>query len=240
MNTIVLRQNGLAVADAVLATPRLIALRRYVSDGEYRSVHSQKWDKVWRLWDGNPQRGQSVYFDPERVFAWKGATYPTTTAVDELIDEVRRMAAEYPDICGVEGIDWVGIYVCPWLYPVGSALSMHQDAHQYSGSFTFFVHSRWSVHWGGELMVYPAANGWPAPRSSPSLDVLPKISLDEPWMSDDGDGDIDGLGIATAISPRPNRLVLIGADRPHRIGRIDPIAGAHVRASLSGFFLRAP
>jgi hypothetical protein len=235
MSTPVLRQDGLAVVDGVLAEPGLRRLRRYVSTVDYRGVHSQKWDRVWRLWDGAPQRGQSVYFDPDRVFGWKGATYPTSTAVDGLIDEVRQMAASHPDICGVEGIDWLGLYLCPWLYPPGSALSLHQDAVTYSGSFTFFVHSRWSVHWGGELLVYPAASAWPAaPRDAPGL------SADEPWMSDDADGDVDGSGIATAISPRPNRLVLIGDARPHRIARVDALAGGHVRASISGFFLRAP
>jgi hypothetical protein len=35
-------------------------------------------------------------------------------------------------------------------------------------------------------------------------------------------------------------LVLIGEDRPHRVTRVDQNAGAHVRASIAGFFLRAP
>lgn len=240
MNTTILRQDGLVVTDSILAAPSLVALRRYVSISEYRSVHSQKWDKAWRLWDGNPHRGQSVYFDPGRAFNWRGATYPTLTAVDDLIDEVRRTAAEHPDVCGVEGVDWIGLYLCVWLYPAGSALSLHQDTHQYSGSFTFFVHSRWGAQWGGELMVYPAMNEWPVAKSASSTDALPMFAIDEPWMSDDGEGIMDGVGIATAISPRPNRLVLIGADRPHRISRVDSVAGAHTRVSLSGFFLRAP
>jgi hypothetical protein len=231
VSTAILRQDGLAVADGVLAEAGLRRLRRYVSNVDYRDVHSRKWDKVWRLWDGAPQRGESVYFDPERVFGWNGPVYPTSTPMDLLIEEVVRWAAANPEICGVQGLDWLGLYLCPWLYPPGSALSLHQDAVAYSGSFTFFVHARWSVHWGGELLVYPSASAWPA---GPGPDD------GEPWLSDDHDGDLEGPGIATAIHPRPNRLVLIGDNRPHRVARVDGLAGGHVRASISGFFLKAP
>jgi hypothetical protein len=64
--------------------------------------------------------------------------------------------------------------------------------------------------------------------------------VDDPWMSDDAADEGDSQGIATCVSPRPNRLVLIGPDRPHRIARVDQNAGAHVRASIAGFFLRSP
>jgi Rps23 Pro-64 3,4-dihydroxylase Tpa1-like proline 4-hydroxylase len=63
---------------------------------------------------------------------------------------------------------------------------------------------------------------------------------DQPWMSDDGPEEAMIADIAVAISPSPNRLVLIGEDRPHRVTRVDQNAGAHVRASIAGFFLRAP
>ena len=58
-------------------------------------------------------------------------------------------------------------------------------------------------------------------------------------MSDEGRED-DDPGIATSVVPKPNRLVLIGANRPHRVSRVDQNAGAHLRASIAGFFLRAP
>jgi hypothetical protein len=40
------------------------------------------------------------------------------------------------------------------------------------------------------------------------------------------------------VSPLPSRLVLIGPNRPHRIARVDPNAGARVRSSIAGFFLQ--
>jgi hypothetical protein len=235
MSSIALCQDSLVVADGLLGASAFAGLRDHVAMSDYRGVHGQKWDRVWRLWDGNPQRGPSVYYDPDRRFDWKGATYPTGTAVDQLIDAVRTLSALHPEVVGAECVNWVGLYLCPWLYPVGSALSLHQDSARYSGSFTFFVHSRWRLHWGGELLVYPPidpARGAAAPS--------PVRGQDQPWMSDDGPEEAMIADIAVAISPSPNRLVLIGEDRPHRVTRVDQNAGAHVRASIAGFFLRAP
>jgi hypothetical protein len=241
MSDEVLREEGLVVVDGALPAAEFRSLCREVAHGEYRGVHAQKWDKAWRLWDGHPLRGDSVYFDPNRVFGWKGPTYPTSTSVDSLVDAVRRTAASCPDITGAEGTDWIALYLSPWLYPVGSALSLHQDGERYSGSFTFFVHSRWSVHWGGDLLVSRApsaatvsAGALPVPTFKPIVH-----RLDEPWMSEDSNERTDDdSGIAICVSPRPNRLVLIGPDRPHRVARVDQNAGARVRASIAGFFLR--
>jgi hypothetical protein len=235
MSQTVLREDGLMVVDSVLPPASFHCLCLEVAEGDYRMVHTQKWDKAWRLWDGNPLRGTSVYFDPDGVFDWKGPTYPTSTSVDLLIDAVRRWSTNYPDIAGVEGVDWVALYLSPWLYPVGSALSQHEDGQRYSGAFTFFAHSHWGVHWGGELLVSRASTVDDGTLMEPSD---PNARRDVPWMADDGN--LDDSGLATCVSPRPNRLVLIGPDRPHRVTRVDQNAGTRTRASIAGFFLRAP
>lgn len=233
MTDVCLHESGLLVTDGLLAAGPLAALREQVALADFRGVHGQKWDRVWRLWDGNPQRGPSLWYDPDVRFDHKGPAYPTGTAMDALVDAVRTQAALHPDIAGLEGVDWIGIYLCPWLYPVGSALSLHQDAARYTGSFTFFLHPRWRLHWGGELFVYPPAD--PARAGS-----SPALGNDYPWLSDDGPDEAMIADVATAISPSPNRLVLLGEDRPHRVARVDANAGAHVRASVAGFFLRPP
>lgn len=238
MSRISLRQEGLVVIDEALAAATFKALAREVARGDYRSVHAHKWDKAWRLWDGHPMRGESVYFDPHGIFGWKGPTYPTSTSVDLLIDAVRRVSADCPDVAGAEGADWVALYLSPWLYPVGSALSLHQDGERYSGAFTLFTHTRWSVHWGGELHVSPEVSPF-VTQTKGGTTRSKAHDTDEAWMSDDGRED-DDPGIATSVLPTPNRLVLIGANRPHRVSRVDQNAGAHLRASIAGFFLRAP
>ncbi|RSZ55528.1 hypothetical protein HF313_09160 [Massilia atriviolacea] len=231
MSRVVLHEPGLMVADAVLPPELFKALGRDVAHSEFRSVHAQKWDKSWRLWDGNPLRGESVYFDPSGLFRGNGAAYPTGGVVDVLIEQLRAWAGVHPDLVGREGSDWVALYLAPWIYPVGSALSLHRDGEQYSGAFTYFVHSRWRTHWGGELLV----------SQQQALEIAPAAHEgDAPWMSGDGNADADPGGIATCITPLPNRLVLLGPDRPHRVARVDQNAGLHVRASMAGFFLRAP
>lgn len=230
MSDISLREEGLLVADQALAPEVFSSVCREAAAGDYRWVHSQKWDKAWRTWDGQVLRGESVYFDPENRFNWKGLNYPTLRSMDVLIDTIRHLAAEFPEIAGREGVDWNALYLSPWLYPVGSALSLHCDGADYSGAFTFFVHSHWSVHWGGELLVSRGGN--PASEPASSQQVV------EPWMAADAAA-ADGADISTSISPAPNRLVLIGPDRPHRVARVDQNAGARVRASIAGFFLRA-
>ena len=237
MSCIVHREPGLLVVDDLLPTAGFRQVCREVAHGDYRSVHAQKWDKAWRLWDGQPLRGESVYFDPRGAFGWTGATYPTRTFVDALVDAVRLAAAASPDIAGTEGADWIALHLSPWLYPVGSALALHQDAGRYSGAFAYFAHARWHPHWGGDLLVSP-----PVPPGTPPVDAprAPDGTDDEPWISEDAPAEPGDPGIATCVSPGPNRLVLLGADRPHRIARVDPNAGAHVRASIAGFFLRAP
>jgi hypothetical protein len=222
---IALEAPGILVVDELLPAAVFAALNREVDAGEYHSVHARSWDRAWRLWDGSPLRGPSVYYDPTGARAGEGAAYPTSTSLDPFFDSVRQIAASCPQVAGSEGVDWVAMYLSPWLYPVGSALSPHLDGGAYSGAFTFFAHTSWKVHWGGELLVMDAApagdGGW---RSSISEDDGIEAELP--------------LGVASCVFPRPNRLVLVGPDRPHMIRRVDANAGAHVRASLAGFFLR--
>lgn len=45
------------------------------------------------------------------------------------------------------------------------------------------------------------------------------------------------MGCGNFIMPKPNRLVILGA-APHMVTRVNAAAGASVRASAAGFFLR--
>jgi hypothetical protein len=228
---IALEGNGLAVFDDVLDPAQFAAVNRLVEASDFHSVHRRGWNPAWRLWDGAPLRGAPVYYDPAGVHGSKGASYPTTTGLDAVIDAIRRVVATRPRVAGTEGTDWTAMFLSPWLYPVGSALSLHLDGGAYSGAFTYFVHTRWSLHWGGELLVLPPRAT--TPSGSPRGHA-------ERWLSEEDDLDAQaGAGLATCVFPRPNRLVLVGPDRPHMIRRVDTNAGAHARASLAGFFLRS-
>ncbi len=224
MSCIVLAEPGLLVVDNLVPAHSLHYIRNEMARGDYRSVHSPIWSKVWRLWDGEPLRGAPVVYDPQSLYTGEARRYPTFTSVDVLVDQILGMAAQHSDIVGTEGSNWKALFLASWIYPVGSALSRHVDGVRYSGAFTWFAHPRWGAHWGGELVVETADEG---------QDISPEL---EPWVLEDGTD--CGRGIATMVSPLPNRLVLIGPNRPHRIARVDANAGARVRSSIAGFFLQ--
>src|SRR5580704_12047371 len=98
MSDVTVREDGLLVVDSALPAQTSSAVCHEVAWGDYRWVHSQKWDRAWRVWDGNVLRGEGIYFDPQDRFQWKGITYPTQSCVDVLIDVIRRLSAEYADI----------------------------------------------------------------------------------------------------------------------------------------------
>lgn len=227
MSVVIYADSGLAVLDGVLSSEDFASLHGAAAQGRYRSVHHDGWDKAWRPWDGRPLRGEGIYYDPSNRFDWRGTRYPTGSALDAFVESLRSFTDVHPEIVGVEGRDWDSIFLSPWIYPVGSALSPHCDADRYSGSFTYFLHTLWSPTWGGELIVY--ADG---------TNVIESLADDggHPWLS--GFVGQLGGGIDRAIFPAPNRLVLLGRDRIHRIARIDTNAGTHVRLSIAGFFFR--
>jgi hypothetical protein len=217
----VLAGDDFVVVDDVLDPRAFAAIGRELANGRYDSVHARGWDKAWRLADGSPLRGAAVYYDPTGACSGPGTRYPTSSVVDEFIDAVRDLASEHRHVVGSEGTQWAALFLSPWLYPVGSALSLHRDGGGYSGAFTYFAHPRWDVHWGGELLL---------------LDGVPAAEADLSGAA--GSTGVVGSGLATCVFPRPNRLVLVGPDRPHMITRVDGNAGDRVRTSLAGFFLR--
>jgi hypothetical protein len=235
-----LQNADILVVDDFLPPAIFAALSNDVERGKYHSVHARHWDKAWRLWDGNPLRGPGIYFDPNCTRRVTEAIYPTSTTVDRFFDSVRELVASYPEITGREGVDWDAIFLSPWLYPVGSGLSLHSDGGKYSGAFTYFVHPRWRVSWGGELLLMQDATASAAVQSSTaSQDRRPPSGATESlWLSDDNNVYAESAGIATCVFPWPNRIALIGPARPHMIRRVDSNAGTHVRTSLAGFFLR--
>lgn len=218
---------GLAVFDGVLTSADFAWLHDAAAQGRYRTVHHDGWDKAWRPWDGAPLRGEGVYYDPKDRFGWRGTRHPTGSPLDRLIAALRSASAAHPEIVGVEGVDWDAMFLGPWIYPVGSALSPHCDADRYTGSFTYFLHRTWSPLWGGELIVY-----------EPGAATVETDGIEgaRSWLS--GFTGQLGAGADRAVFPAPNRMALLGRNRIHRIARVDANAGANVRLSIAGFFFR--
>ncbi len=107
-----------------------------------------------------------------------------------------------------------------WSYPAGVKLSWHDDGHDRVAAFIFYLSPRWRASWGGELDIIDAdidMFGSPVPGRGVD-DII-----------------IDSKLNATAVFPRPNRLVVVKARTFHRIRRVDQLAGDTSRMSLSGF-----
>jgi len=118
--------------------------------------------------------------------------------------------------------------LAPWVYPVGSGLSLHQDGGRYSGAYTFFVHPDWKLQWGGGLIVL-----------DPATD-LRKQNDESSWLDDSEENSgIWEPGLGTVILPKPNRLVFLSPLAHHLMSRVDAAAGMRARVSIAGFFRKS-
>jgi Rps23 Pro-64 3,4-dihydroxylase Tpa1-like proline 4-hydroxylase len=138
--------------------------------------------------------------------------------MDTLIrrDEVRTIIGQYQS-------DWSHCGASPWLYPPGSALSIHVDGHRFAGAFVYFAHREWKLRWGGLLIVFDGDD------SELAMNILD---------DDQDDRSVSPQGIATVILPRPNRLVFLAPHSPHLVTEISEKAGDNLRVTIAGFFNR--
>ena len=209
----------------------------YCGRSEYRNVHSTNWRKVWRIGDGNPLQGDTVYWEkdpkPDRADRNK-KFYPAGTAIDLFIAGLVAALPYGERLVGAAGRDWSNLSAAPWIYPAGSALSMHQDGWDYSGAYTFFAHRQWNIHWGGYLLVLDPA--------TPSLEFSGDfLGAHMSWIEDGKESEaMLNPGFAQCIFPRPNRLVFIAPGALHLLSRVDQNAGHHPRISIAGFFRKGP
>ncbi|HEY6136177.1 MAG TPA: hypothetical protein VI670_00265 [Thermoanaerobaculia bacterium] len=221
------------VYDDVLPREAFEALLSHATYDDYAIVHREQWHKSWRLGDGLPLYGTTTYYRPNAsLYApEEHPRYPTQTPLDAFIDVLKVIVAEAADLVGEPGASWTGITVGPWVYPLGSALSLHRNAGAHSGSYTYFIHRQWNFHWGGQLLVLDSRTGrGDDPDRSP---------LYPHWLSEQ-DENRAGMepGLATCVLARPNRLVFVAPTAYQMITRVDTNAGNHPRVSLAGFFLR--
>jgi hypothetical protein len=119
--------------------------------------------------------------------------------------------------------------VCPWIYPAG--LSLHHDgAPKLAGSYTYFVHNHWNLHWGGQLLILD-------PRTIHAPPLPPSAPRRSTWIVDDVENDrVWDPALALCIFPKPNRIVFIREGVQHLVTRVDSAAGQNARLSIAGFF----
>ena len=226
--------------DDFLPPAKFAEFWRYFQDEELQTAHSPVVKGVWRVDDGHPLLGPQL-IRPSRPLAEllpPGMTLPklafnqffcpTGKPVDGLLDAIVDAAGKFPGIVGTEHQEWIGLLAQLQVYPVASALSWHRDLVMYSGAFVFYAHPEWNSQWGGELLIAdPATKQWMTAAGPRKHQLSNEVESEE----------LLRLGMGRYIAPKPNRLVLLAGSDPHAIAKVNPAAGHHVRASLSGFFI---
>lgn len=228
----VFSSDALLIYDDFLPPADFAAAFAYCNEAEYRGVHAAKVKKAWRLHDGEPLRGPTWFWGPRKPPAErKHLHYPTGTGIDPFIIALRRRRNEYAPVVGAAPADWDVCSVISWIYPVGTGFSVHDDG-AYTGSYIFYAHREWKMHWGGHLIVLDRG-------ALASGESDPSVGLDPPWLDHGLDAvHMNDPGIATCVFPKPNRLVLIRGRVPHFVTRVDASAGDRARVTLAGFFVK--
>jgi len=209
-----------AVYDMFLSQPEQQELLRYLDNARFRSVLPDAWGQAFRIGDGTPLVGAQV-LSRRRGESDTAPAYPTQTALDILIERLLRERAAINQIVGAS---WSHFTLCPYIYPSASGLGWHTDGHS-QGAFIYYAHSKWSPHWGGELLVEYCERDCPT-YSTSSRGIVANEALESALAN----------GLGYYFAPLPNRVIFLRGHTPHKIKAVDPAAGDNLRISLSGFF----
>jgi hypothetical protein len=244
-----------SIFDDVLPAEDFARLWEYIQLDEFTPAHLVRWEKAWRLTDGQPLVGTMVrhLLDGPAGDAGKSndgrvmRCYPTRGGIDSVIALLLDRHDELAPWIGARGRDWKAMTARPYLYPAGTALAWHTDAYSYSGAFVFYAHPQWSASWGGELMISDAST---ADADLGDKHVVSAVVRDgkvaglrripvPPALDQTRENEVlVGAGLGEFVIAKPNRLVIMRAGTPHRIARVDAAAGDNVRCSVGGCFLR--
>jgi hypothetical protein len=222
----ILETEGFAIFDDVFPESILASMWEYLQDEPCRFVQSGRWKKIFRLGDGNSLETGAIISKPMETDKIS-RVYPTGLAPDALYELISTQRASW--------IPWLGqpsdsdlTSIRGTIYPRGTGLSWHDDHTGVKGAFILYVHPHWNAEWGGELLIEDSPNK--NNRSDYS-----RVHLN----NDNQNQELLMKGHGRFIFPKPNRLVLIASGTKHSIKKVDPEAGSHVRAALSGFIHEA-
>jgi hypothetical protein len=176
---------------------------------------------AWKLEDGVPLGGLEAVVAREQQFTQQSGLEHVIAAILSDGDRHRELV----------GDDWDRISARPYVYPQGTGLSWHVDDHElYAGAFIYYAHPHWNAHWGGELLI--AERDLEAEAEQGEMPIMAHRFETEAYSER-----LLEIGCGNFVSPKPNRLVIL-AGAPHMVARVHAAAGAAVRASIAGFFLR--
>jgi|FreactcultureFD7_1027221.scaffolds.fasta_scaffold03088_2 hypothetical protein len=216
-------ESNVAIVDGVFEDQQFKDFHSYFNKLDFNYASNTGWQKVWRITDGQILGSHAV----------NHSQVPTNTPFDWIDQTVYLLAKQhFEHIVGKEGEDWVDIIHRPYIYPVGTKISWHDD-FAYSGACIFYCHTEWSPYWGGELFVAKTSNPEECERlaKEKSKDSLNNIITREyvnPILNE--------YGMGFYFSPLPNRMAFTSGKVWHAINRVDQSAGDAVRCSIVSFF----
>lgn len=184
---------------------------------------------AWKLADGVPLGGEEVVVPRAATIA--GESGPGDTESGSMQQLVRAVLANPEFYEGLVDRTWDRVSARPYVYPQGTGLSWHvDDSELYAGAFIYYAHPHWNAHWGGELLVAERD-----PEQDEELGEMPIMG--HRFETESYSERLLNMGCGNFIMPKPNRLVIL-AGAPHMVAPVHAAAGAAVRASAAGFFLR--
>lgn len=252
----VYESEGCIVFDDVLPPDQLEAIFESFRTTDFRIVHETQtylpkhlqhgYKRAWRIDEGHALFSKSTVCMglpetdiPQELLAlakdWSEKQempfYPTDTPSDYFIETLKHLATtQLQSWIGQVGQEWLAFVATPYIHPPGVGMSWHQDNHLYTGAFSFFVHPEWDAEFGGEFLICDDT------IQSSKVSTWNNRKYDP--LSVEVSDDLHSLPTGGRfIQPAPNRLIVIKRGVMHKVNRVNPIAGSHMRTSITGFFL---
>ena len=211
-----LKTEQVAVFDDLFEPDRFRHFVQFFNTLDFRFRHSEGWFKVWKISDGSILSGKEL----------QASRAPFNSGMDWVHYMVTALAQSHAkDICGEFGKDYHEVIYTPYVYPVGTRISWHDD-HGYSAACIFYCHPVWHPEWGGELQL----------AKTDEFSECVEDPLDDQVQRKYIPKLLNKHGYGTYISPLPNRMVFTKGGVWHAINRVDKIAGDSARHSVVAFF----
>lgn len=236
----VLECSGGVVFDNFLPEALYQKIHHYACIAEYERINTRgRIKKVWRIRDGFPLRSMlNLFFfadQAKRPSPKPDWAFPTGTDLDQFAEHLNALAPGAARYIGRPKKDWDRFSATAWIYPAGTALSLHDDGSGvYTGAFTYFLNPHWDIHWGGLLLLLD-------PRTSQALQEFKTAEnvqdyYNGKWIEPVENPFVWEPGLAHCVFPKRNRIVFIHPEAYHLVTKVNADAGDNARMSLAGFF----
>ena len=227
------------VIDDFLPEDTYKSISDYMLTADYERINTTgKSVRAWHVHDGFPLRSTvNMFYNAHGSHSHSGEhVYPTKLPLDRLIEHILAAQPSVEHIVGKQSVDWEHFSATGWMYPHGTALSMHDDGSGvYTGAYVYFLNPIWRPHWGGLLVLADEEANRKVHEYRKNVDQIDYYK--RKWLhANPLDEMVTQHGFGQVIFPKRNRIVFIANDAYHMVTRINEQSGDNLRMSLAGFF----